>query len=217
MIKIIYQGPDSKKIKADVLKAHDFVAEIFLIKTSKIIVRVHTNRIDFNKILKRATPQWLIANASNDGQIDILSPIVLKNDSSHEAKEFLPILKHEFTHLFVDSLVKGKVVPKWLDEGLAGYLAKQHRHDQKPQALEANFCNKLATPSGWQQRINRGAYSISALFVYFLIKKYSFKKIIKLLTSLNKKYDYPGFKKIFFEVYQKDLSEVEKLFIKELY
>lgn len=216
MIRLIYKGKDSKKIKNEVLKTFNFLYNIFLVKTPDVVVRIHDNRIDFDKQLKTRTADWCIANASYDNKIDILSPFAIENESSHKKSEFLPVLKHEFAHLFIDKLVNGKVVPKWLDEGLAQYIAKQYKDTSHPKEVEDNFCKKLSTPNGWYKRINSYSYQISVLFVYFLIKKYSFKKVKELLFLLEKEYKYSRFKKIFFEVYKINLTEVEKIFIKSI-
>ncbi|MFA6995577.1 MAG: hypothetical protein WC249_04235 [Patescibacteria group bacterium] len=216
MFKIIYTGQDSKKIRKEVLRAFDFLSNYFTIKVPDIIVRIYENRTEFDKNLKRKTADWFVANASRDKEIDILSPWAMASESSHDKEEFLPILKHEFTHLFVQGLAKGSAVPMWLNEGLASYVAKQHQSEKQTIYIEEHFCEKLSTPKSWDKYVNYSVYSVASLFVHFLIKKYSFKKIKELIASLDKNYYYPGFKKIFSQVYKKDLSELEILFIKEI-
>jgi len=216
MIKIIYSGENLKKIEKDIFIAFDFVHNFFKLEINNVIVRVYETRSEFNKKLGMETADWLVANASNDGEIDILSPLAMEKESSHNRSEFLQILKHEFTHLFVDNLTKGKSVPKWLNEGLATYIAKQHKNNKSVLYFEDNFCQKLSTPLDWDNNVNYNAYTIAALFVDFLIVKYSFNKIKELLVSLDKNYYYPNFKKIFFTVYQKELNEMEQLFISEV-
>lgn len=216
MIKVIYSGKDFKKIELEVLKAFDFVYKIFLIKTANITVRVYNNRLDFNKFLKRETESWLVANASGNNEIDILSPLAMQNESSHSKNEFLPILKHEFTHLFIHNLAKGRAVPTWLNEGLAAYIAKQHQKNVGPVYIEDNFCKKLGATRGWQKNVKFGAYPISALFVNFLIRKYSLVKIKQLISSLDKHYYYNNFETIFLKVYKKSLNEIEQEFSIEI-
>lgn len=216
MIKVIYSGNDFKKIELEVLRAFNFVYKSFLIKTTNIIVRVYNNRLDFNKFLNRQTESWLVANTSNNNEIDILSPAAMQNESSHGKNEFLPILKHEFTHLFIDNLAKGRAIPMWLNEGFAAYIAKQHQKNVEPIYLEDNFCKKLDTQRGWNENVNFGAYTISALFVNFLIRKYSLVKIKKLIFSLDKHYYYNNFEIIFSKIYKKSINEAEKEFIMEI-
>lgn len=216
MIKIIYEGEDKIKIQQEVLAAYDYVNKIFLIKTVDVTVFVAQNRKEFDKQFGEKTASWLVGNAVGKNRINILSPLAMKNESSHSPKEFLPILKHEFTHLFLSNLSNGKVIPNWLNEGLAAYVAKQHQNDKDAIFIEDNFCEKLSSSRGWNNNVHYGAYLLSALFVKFLIKKYSFKKIEKLISSLNKYYYHPDFQKIFLKVYDCELEIMEKLFIKEI-
>ncbi len=216
MLKIIYAGPDSVKAKKDVLEAFDYLHDLFAIKVFNVVVRIYENRAEFDRHLKRRTADWLVANASDDGEIDILSPLAMERESSHDKNEFLPILKHEFAHLFVNRQTGGSAVPMWLNEGIASYVAKQHQNEKQSLYIEENFCKKLSSSKSWNNHVNYSAYTIAALFVNFLIKKYSFLKIKELLTSLNKNYYYPSFKEIFFKVYGKDLNEMEILFTKEI-
>ena len=157
-----------------------------------------------------------MANTSDNNEIDILSPTAMQNESSHSKNEFLPILKHEFTHLFIDNLAKGRSIPMWLNEGFAAYIAKQYQKKVEPVYLEDNFCKKLDTQRGWNENVNFGAYTISALFVNFLIRKYSLAKIKQLISSLDKHYYYDNFENIFFKVYKKTLKDTEKEFILEI-
>jgi len=216
MLKIIYTGKDTAKIEKAVLKAFDFAYKFFNLKLTNIIVCVSETRAEYNRILKRKTLDWEVGSASRDGRIDILGPLAMQNESCHSRAEFPQILKHEFTHLFIDKLAKGKTVPKWLDEGLAQYIAGQHKCNHNLSYLEEDFCQELGSLRGWDKNINHGAYSIAALFVAFLIKKYSFSKIKELIISLDKIYYYSRFKKIFFAIYKKELSEVERLFAVEV-
>lgn len=213
MINLVYSGKDASKIKKDIQKILQDLSALFMVDSHGVTIRIHENRLSFNRQLNRKTPDWLVANASNNKEIDILSPDSMKNESSHKSSEFLQIIKHEISHLFVDEISKGSAVPKWLNEGLASYIAKQHKNNIKSVYIDDKFSKKLATPKGWNDNLNYKAYDISSYFVSYLIKKYTFKKILKLISSLNKNYDYISFKNIFYKIYLKDLEEVELLFI----
>ncbi|HPT08351.1 MAG TPA: basic secretory protein-like protein [bacterium] len=215
MLKIIYTGDNLEQIEKEVFTAFDFSYKFFKLEIPDVIVRVYKTRDEFNKQLGMETADWLVANTSGNSEIDILSPLSMEKESSHNKSEFLQILKHEFTHLFVNSLANGKSVPKWLNEGLAAYVAKQHQNENSPVYFEENFCQKLSTPADWDNNVNYGAYTVAALFVKFLVDKYSIVKINQLLRSLNNAYYYPDFKNIFFSVYGKELDQMEKLFINE--
>lgn len=216
MVKIEYKGKNLIKIEKDIKKILNELKRIFSVDVSKITIYIYDNRNEFNKKLKKETAEWLVANASDNNEIDILSPLAMEKESSHDKKEFLQILKHEFTHLFVHELSKSNTVPKWLNEGLASYIAGQHKDKQSGIYIDKDFCKKLSTTKGWNENVNYFAYDIAYLFVNFLIKKYSFKKIMKLICSLDSIYYHDSFKKTFKSIYKKDLKEVEELFIEKI-
>lgn len=217
MIKVNYDNEDSAKITKDISKVYDSLCKFFSMKAFDVTVNVYSNRNNLNIRLGRKTEDWLVANASDkNNEVDILSPLAMEKESSHDKKEFLQIIKHEFTHLFIQKIAKGKAIPKWLDEGLVQHIAKQNQTKQESIYIEKSFVKKLSTPKGWNEMLDYSAYYISAQFVQFLIKKFSFKKILELLTSLDENYYYHNFKAIFLKVYKKELSDVEDLFISEL-
>ncbi len=215
MIKIIYKGQDKNILKHKVLKAFNDTSKFFKDNLAGATIYIFSSRKEFNRYIGEETETWIIANASPNNEIAILSPVALQRDSIHSSREFLPVLKHEFAHLFVNKLANRKTVPKWLDEGLAQFVAKQYKDaEYAVKKVENDFCKKLATKSDWNKRVDRQAYQVAALFVHFLIKKYSFQKVKELLFLLDKKYNYANFKKVFFKVYRISLSEVEREFVK---
>lgn len=215
-IQIFYKGKDFNGFKKDILNAYNDINRHFQ-DDLEILVRIHKTKNDFNKQLKRNTMEWEVANASHNNEIDILHPNAMEKESSHNKNEFIPILKHEMTHLFIDKLSNGKTIPKWLDEGFASYLSGQYKIDKwRNNYIEENFCKKLGTPQGWDKHSNYSAYQTASLFVYFLIKNYSIIKVKKMISSLDKNYYYSNFKKIFTKIFKKNLEDLERRFIKEL-
>ncbi len=213
MIRVEYKGKDSVKINNDILKTFNETKEFFGVDSLDILIKIHESRESFNKQIKRDTPDWLVANASNNNEIDILSPSSLKHESSHDPKEFLQIIKHEITHIIISKISKGAAIPKWLNEGLASCMAKQNQKLIDPVFLEEDFSKKLSTPRGWNQYLDYGAYQISALFVSFLIKKYKFRKILELLSDLDKNYSNIEFGKKFKKVYGLEIKQAENDFL----
>ena len=98
-----------------VFKAHHDVRLVFKDKLENLIIYVHKNRKEFDKKLNRKTKLWHIASASN-GKIDIMHFNTFERETSHKKEDFLPTLKHEMVHLFIDKITNDKAVPKWLDE-----------------------------------------------------------------------------------------------------
>ena len=215
MIKIIYQGKDFKKIEKKISNAFNFIYKTFPIKTRDLTIRVYNNRNDFSERLGRKTEDWLVALAS-DKEINILSPDAIEKESNHNKKEFLQILKHEFTHFFISNFAKKKTIPKWLNEGLAAYVAGQHKNEKIFFTINGRFCKKLSTTKDWNNEVKKGAYTISATFVSYLIKKYSLKKIKELLVSMKKDYSYSDFKNTFINIYKINLEDAENIFIKNV-
>lgn len=216
MIKIIYKGEDLKGIEKEVEKAYKIASSIFGIKIPAIVVRVHENRNSYDKKLNKLSPNWEVATAYRSREIDILSPKSFQKESPHSKKEFSQVLVHEFVHLMISKTANGKTVPLWLNEGLAKCIARQQNGSKEPLFIEDGFCEKLGTQRGWDEHVNYSAYSIAALFVKFLIKEYSFLKIKKLISSLDRIYNYSNFKKTFNAVYKIDIEILEKKFISEL-
>ena len=216
MFKIVYKGKDEEKIKKDTERAFNFIAKIFKINIPSIIVRVHSSRADYDKRLKRKSPDWEIADASVKNEINILSPTAFEKESPHSKKDFLSVLRHEFAHKFISKLSKNLDIPRWLDEGLAQYVSGQGKGiTLKPKDIKEGFSKKIAKEASWKKETSL-SYDTSFLFVDFLIKKYSFNKIKELISSPDRDYDYSYFEKIFFKIYKKELTEVEKLFIENL-
>jgi hypothetical protein len=206
---------NEKEILLVVNNAYNYVSNFFSVDyKKKIIIRVHGSRKSFEKELNEKTADWCVANTNKDGEIDILSPVSMSKESSHAGKEFLSILRHELTHVFINFFVKNSAIPMWLSEGLANYVADQNRKIDSALYLGSTFCERLGTKRGWDENVNYDAYNISARFVSFLINKFGTSKIIKLIKNLDTNYYYSNFEIIFKKIYKKELKGLEKEFAK---
>lgn len=175
-----------------------------------------TSRLSYDKALGRDTQTWEVANAYNN-KITCLSPSVWIKESSHKPEEFSGVIKHEIAHLFNDRLSKQHPMPRWLDEGVADFIAKhEHNHNDKWLYLEDNFCQKLDTPQNWDQRTRYGAYTIANVFVRFLIKKFTFTKIKKIIQHTPAVYTYKQFDSVIEKNLGAKLARLEKKFIAQL-
>ena len=213
MFKLNYKGSDYDKVEKKVSLAFAYVANFWGVKNHQIIINVFDSREEYNRALGEKTADWMVGN-SNNNVINIFSPVAMGKQGNHKSKEFDSILTHEMTHSFLEKIVSGKFIPVWLNEGLAAYVAKQHRSSEKLYYVEENFCKQLGTHRGWDSNVKYGAYKLAAVFVNFLIKKYSFEKIKQLLNSLDKVYYYKNFQQLFFNVYGKTIDEMENEFVK---
>ena len=179
-LQLDYKGKDHVKIKEIVVKSQDVIGLYFKDTLNSLTVCVHKNRKEFDKKLNQKTKLWHIASASNE-RIDIMHFDTFEKETSHKKEDFLPTLKHEIAHLFIDKVAKHKAVPKWLDEGLASYVSEQYKNIKHSIHIEECFCEKLGTPKGWNDYSDYCAYDTASLFVNFLAEKYTLDKIINLL------------------------------------
>lgn len=215
-LKFYYKGKDSHKIKKDIESLYNEVKEYFDFDLDEFSIYVCKTRKKYDKELNKKTELWDVANTNNQkNRICILHPEAFKKESNHPKSDFPLTLKHELTHLFIAKLSQKKAAPKWLNEGTAYYIAEQYSKTfEYNYYIEENFCEKLATPRGWKSFLGYGAYSISALFVYYLIETFSFDKVKDLFVSLDKHYYYPSFKENFEKVFGKSIEDMERDFVK---
>jgi hypothetical protein len=214
-IEIDYEGKDLPQLQSIVASAYEEVESFFVKKPEILKITIHKNRKSLEEKLGRKTFEWEIATASFSGDINILHPDSFAKESTHAKDEFLPILKHEITHIFLDLLSGGNKIPKWLDEGFSSYVAGL-KISEDSIFIEDNFCKKLGTPRGWDEQANYSAYTLAQLFVGFLIKKYSVEKIIELLSMLEKNYYYDHFNSKFKMIFGENLEDIEKDFVKAI-
>ena len=216
-IKLYYTGKDSHKIKKEIEKFYSEVKKYFDFDLDELNVHIHKTRKDFDKYLNKKTELWNVANAnSRSNRINILHPEAFEKESSHPKDDFPATLKHEIAHLFIGKLSQNKAVPKWLDEGMAYYIANQYSKVSNSGCfIEEGFCEILATPRGWRLFLNYNAYRISSLFVYYLIKTFSFDKTKELVLSLDKNYYYPFFQEKFKKIFEMEIKDIERDFVKD--
>lgn len=221
-LKLYYIGEGLQKIKEEEIeKLYGGVREYFGFDLDEFSIYLHKTREEYDKQLKRKTKLWNVSNSNSEqSRIDIFHPEVFDKESDHPKSDFPFTLKHEVTHLFVNKLSRGRKIPLWLDEGVSYYVSGQYENKLKQNChsyyIEENFCKKLGTSQGWNLFVNYGAYPISALFVYFLVKTFSFDKVKELITLLDKNYCYPFFKEKFEKVFGITIEDAEREFVKDI-
>lgn len=195
-------------------KCNRKLGEAFGFSLENIGIKIAETRAEYDKIVGRKTESWQIASAQ-DGLISIVSPSIWDQEGAHKVSELEQALTHEVVHLYVEKLAPGKKVPSWLNEGLAGYLSDQHKKITNGFCIE-NFTQVLGSYQGFIQYSKAGAYSMSFLFVAYLIQNFGLGKIKELLGKLNNFYYYDRFSKQFSEVFGTNLLDVEKDFLESL-
>lgn len=194
---------------------------LFDLTLSKIGIRLASNRVEYDEILGRKTASWQIGNSmqkknynSVDKSILILDPQVWPQEApEHKPDEFLSLAKHEITHLYTDELASGKELPVWLMEGLSGYLSGQYKRMGLGKKITKDFCHKFDTFPHWKENLNFGAYPISFNFVEFMVSKFGFAQIKKLILQAPKKYSYEEWDKLVKTIFNKNLSDLETEFL----
>jgi hypothetical protein len=105
----------------------------------------------------------------------------------------------------------------WLTEGLAGAVSGQYKKaKENAKYFETNFCGKLDTSFNWNQRVNFDAYPTSYLFTRYLIDKYEFQTIEKLIKSAPVYYSYSRFDRAVVNVFGENLAKLEQDFLDTL-
>jgi tetratricopeptide (TPR) repeat protein len=147
------------------------------------------SRVDFHRIT--SWPKW--AGGIYDGKIRIP---VKGLSAGHGAASLDPILRHELTHAFLQSMV-GRRLPLWFEEGLAEYFERktwEKEGTDSPRRRHRSFSSL--------QEINRGlrgkedsvaaAYDAAAEAVYALIREQGFPAIPALLEKVSAGASFPA-------------------------
>ncbi len=205
------------KYDIEIKNAEKEIADFFGFQIENIEIIIAENRAEYEKLLGRKTAEWEVGNSNlNKKIIFLLDPEQwTKEAPSHKPEEFPLLVRHELVHIYTNHLSKGKPIPMWLFEGLAGAISEQYKK-VNIQYFETDFCSKLDTPFNWNQRTNSGAYPVAYLFTHYLFNKYGIKKIKELIQLTPAYYSYNGFDKIVFNILGKNLSELEKDFLENL-
>ena len=181
-----------KKLDDFLLKTKKEFSLFFCITTEEPNIFFLHSRKEIDVIFGRKTESWLCAWAT-DSNIYTLHPNVYTTESNHNADHFWPVIKHEYAHLFFKQLT-GVSYPKWLNEGLACYLAKQEK-----KAPTHNEAMKILDSF---QKSNSQIYSIGYFWVKLLIERFGKKKFMKFLKRISPRMDEKKFDKAFYATYK---------------
>ncbi|MEI6296849.1 MAG: basic secretory protein-like protein [bacterium] len=179
----------------------------------ELLINIHDTRDQYDKTLNRKTFDWEVGN-TNKNRIDILHPNSFEKYSSHKKEEFLPTLKHELVHVYLNQLIRDKIIPLWLNEGIANFVSGQvDKYREANMYIEEDFLKKISSEAGWSQYSGGCVYVYSALFIDYIANKYSFEKVILLVLKARKNYYFEEFNVAFKEIFGIKLEDVEKDFI----
>lgn len=158
------------------------------------------SRKQIDQLWQKKTEPWMVGWAS-DNNIFILSPEKFTKESNHKDSEnFWRVLKHEYVHIAMRKLY-GHDKPKWLNEGLCCYLAKQVK--KEPTQKDALKVFDYYQKGDWE------IYSISYFWVKLLIEEFGKAKLFRLLKILDSQTSEGQFAKNFYRVYKFRYSKTD--------
>lgn len=217
-IAFVYYSPKEKRIEKIVHDLSDGYQRIFQffgfsIPSFKLVLLYARKEMD--ELRQEETPSWLVGQANKD-TICLFSPSVFEKESPHKRREFKKVLFHEMTHLFIRQ-IHSSCEPRWLEEGLAYFVAGQRGKEQFDSCF---FLNQelpflVDVEKRWQKALPHGAYTISFLLVEFLIKRFGKEKIIKFLSSLQGKYSRKKLCQNFGQIYGHEITEIAEEFLNQ--
>jgi tetratricopeptide (TPR) repeat protein len=147
--------------------------------TSPVKVGNHT------LFLEASLPQWAVACYDN-GSIRL----TYRPYSDSSIGVLYAVIRHEWTHLLVDLLAKGRC-PNWLDEGLAQFVARPLMNSEKTQLQQASRDRNLLPLHLLQkpfhhlpEKQRRLAYLQSYAITKYLIQQFNFAALRDVLKHL---------------------------------
>lgn len=182
-----------KKLNRYIESIQKELNSFFRIKIERPLIFLVGSRREIDILWNKKTQGWLTAWMKGNN-IFILHPDVYTKESDHkDIEHFWKTLKHEYCHIYFKHIT-GNSIPKWLNEGLACYLAKQEKKvPSKDNLLKVfNYFRK----TDWQ------IYSIAYFWTKFLIENYGLKKLLELINQINPKITQKQFSENFYQIYR---------------
>lgn len=163
-------------------------------------------RAQMDKSYERKTEDWEVGYAKDMQHIYIFSPSVFDKASNHIATDFSYVLTHELAHIFTFHLLDFSY-PKWLHEGIAGYVAEQYKI--RPVQKVHDF-SQLHDSENWNYYHN---FPQAFSFTKYLIDTLKRKKMLQFLKQLPKnvsrrRYPYKEFLSFFNQFFNLDFNQL---------
>jgi hypothetical protein len=164
------------------------------------IYMIHS-REEMDIVQDKKTEDWVVGHTRDHGtKVFIFDPEHYEKETGKTQIYFKKLLKHEIAHVYVRKIIDNNVeCPKWLNEGLAYYLANQQ--------ISNNPIEGIVDCIDYYEKFIVEHYGTSGRLVTLLITKYGKEKILVLLKSFkNKEEFYNAFKEIYgFELTKENL------------
>lgn len=210
-VNIIFWSEDTEENKKEIIKkinsAYKVVFSFFNQKIPEIDINVVNDREQFDLLSKKKTSKWEVGYTflkDNRVNVVVFTPESFEKYTNHKNEEFAAILVHELVHVFSGYVLKF-FYPKWLHEGLAGYVAGQYKNKSIKKVFNLNHLHKK---QDWDKNPN---YSEAYLFTKFLFDQFGKEKMMEFMASLGWKLKYNDFKSKFKNQFKEN---IEKIFMK---
>ncbi|MFC2076310.1 peptidase MA family metallohydrolase [candidate division KSB1 bacterium] len=117
----------AEDLLAEAVVARREISEFLLYRpTIQVRVLLASDKEDFKNIVKERVPDWGGGVAiPSQGAIILFIP-----NAARWPKPLQAILRHEISHIFLYHALKGRVVPRWFDEGMAMYQSREWRPEE---------------------------------------------------------------------------------------
>lgn len=171
-------------------------------------IKVHLvyNREEMDSLLGRKTQDWVVGIFKpSKKEIYVFAPSVYERESSHKVDDFPYTIAHEMAHIFTADLY-GLKDPKWLREGLAGYVAKDFEVF-KMKKSKASDLKSQHTSEQWEEGHN---YPQAFSFTKYLIERCGKNDFLKFYQVLGSEDPYKEFCRKFHDFFGYSLEDCEK-------
>ncbi|OGH14839.1 MAG: hypothetical protein A2860_00565 [Candidatus Levybacteria bacterium RIFCSPHIGHO2_01_FULL_37_33] len=216
-VSFFSKDPSLNRVIKDFRYGYIRASSFFKKKIPKVKLTLVYSREEMNNLLGYKTASWFVGYAGSSSKIFMLSPSVFDRESNHSKRDFRKVLCHEICHLFIRQ-IHNSYEPVWLEEGLAYCVAGQESRlkNSNPIFNNPEVIFLIDTRNRWNKTIGSQPdvpYALAFLLVDFLIRRYDKDRVIKLLMSLEGRYNKKTFCQKFKELYGKDI----KLILKEFF
>ncbi|QAA32303.1 hypothetical protein [Clostridium manihotivorum] len=154
----------------------------------KLIIELHPDHKQLHVALGFPdAPDW-VRGGLGVGKIAIASP--LNPPPGSEFHNVLNTAVHEFVHIIVNRINEN--TPRWLNEGIAGYEAKDNNENWIIQTVKSGLLNntvptfsELDTGDDFETFFNRDGYQYSYTIVEAIVKLFDYEKLCNFIKSPN--------------------------------
>jgi hypothetical protein len=128
----------------------------------------------------RWAPSWGVAYAVGNAGLVVLLPnrVSLSGDLAYPDRNLETVLRHEVAHVLIARAARRRPVPRWFNEGLAIYAAREWRLEDRGRVALALFGRDDLGLRDLDRSFQGGAhsagqaYALSAAFVRFVLQRY---------------------------------------------